>query len=416
MDTTQPVAAATAPAHVPADLVREFDFPALGGPGRDPIQVATEFAREGPPVFYAASPDRGNAGGASHDGWVVSRHDLIREVYQDAETFSSRKNANFAALLGEDWDLLPLEKDPPEHGVWRTLMNPLFSPTRVGVVEETIQATTRRLVDDALAKGECEFVKDFAEVFPVHIFLGMFGLPLADAPRFVAWSNGLIHSDRIEDAQAAARAIRDYLVDMIGKRRAQPTGDVISYLVTSEVEGRPVSDGEALAMCFLLYAAGLDTVASMLAFIFKHLAEHPDHQQRLRDDPSLIPQAIEEFLRAYPIVVSHRRVTRDTEFHGVQMKAGDWVHLPTMLAGRDETEFPDPDRVDFDRERVTHISFAAGVHRCLGSHLARRELRSALSEWLSRAPPFRIKPGETPVTQSISVFGVHYLPLVWDAA
>jgi cytochrome P450 len=184
-------------------------------------------------------------------------------------------------------------------------------------------------------------------------------------------------------------------------------------VLTKPVDGRDVTDAEALAICFLLFTAGLDTVAATLGFIFKHLAEHPAHQQRLRDNPSLIPAAVEEYLRAFPIVVSTRLVVRDLDFHGVKMKAGERVTLGLMLAGRDAREFPQPDEVDFDRENVSHISFAAGPHRCLGSHLARRELTVALGEWLARVPPFRLKPGETPVTHSIGPFGVDYLPLVW---
>jgi cytochrome P450 len=400
----------SAPSHVPASLVVDFQFELMDGASRDAVQAAANAVRSAPPIFYAPNVERGQG------AWVIARHDLIREVYQDAGLFSSKHNADFSLLIGESWDLLPLEKDPPEHGVWRTLMNPLFSPSRMKAVEETIKSTSSRLVDAILAKGEAEFVKDFSEIFPVNIFLGMFGLPLEHTSRFVGWANDLLHSPTMEGREQAAKSICDYLRTVITERRAQPTGDVISFVVTAEVEGRGVTDQEALAMCFLLYSAGLDTVASMLAYMFKHLAEHPDDQQALRDDPALIPNAIEELLRAYPIVVSHRLVTRDVEFHGVRMKAGDRINLPTMLAGRDEQEFSDADKVDFAREKVNHITFAAGPHRCLGSHLARRELRVALEEWLTRVPPFRIKAGEQPVTHGVGVFGVNYLPLTWDAA
>jgi len=203
---------------------------------------------------------------------------------------------------------------------------------------------------------------------------------------------------------------------VLAERRAQPADDLLSYVATVEIEGRLLTPDEALGVAFLLYSAGLDTVANMLAFMFKYLAEHPQDQQLLRDEPALIPNAIEELMRAFPIILSGRQVTRDVEWHGVKMKAGDVVTLPTMLAGRDAQEFPNPDVVDFRREKVSHITFAAGPHRCVGSHLARRELRIALEEWLKRVPPFRIKPGERAVTHGIGVFGVERLPLVWDPA
>jgi cytochrome P450 len=405
--STAPATHAT-PAHVPASLVLNLQFETMPGVERDAIQAAADAVRAAPPIFWSNTVDFG--GGA----WVIARHELVREVFQEAELFSSKGNANFSALIGETWDLLPLEKDPPEHGAWRTMMNPLFSPTRMKAVEETIKATSSKLVDDILAKGEADFVKDFTDIFPMRIFLGMFGLPLEHTAQFVAWNNGLLHASTLEGRQEAARAICDYLRAIIVERRARPTGDVISFVVTNQINGRPVNDEEALGMCFLLYAAGLDTVASMLGFMFKYLAEHPAEQQKLRDDPELIPNALEEMLRAFPIVVSHRLVTRDLVFHGVTMKAGDRIIVPTMLAGRDEAEFADADRIDFAREKVSHITFAAGPHRCLGSHLARRELRVALEEWLTRVPPFRIKEGETPITHGVGVFGVSYLPLTWS--
>jgi cytochrome P450 len=345
----------------------------------------------------------------------MTRHELIREVYQDAELFSSHHNADFARLIGEDWPLLPLEADPPNHAAWRILLNPIFAPARMRALEDDIEALARKLVDGILAKGETEFMADFGEVFPVQIFLKLFGLPLEHTEQFLKWENLLLHSRTIEGRQEGARAIVAYLRKVIAERRVDPVDDLLSYVATTEIEGRKLTPDEALGVAFLLYSAGLDTVANMLGFMFKHFAEHPQDQQKLRDDPALIPDALEELMRAYPIVVSGREVTRDVEFHGVKMRKGDVVSLATMLAGRDEREFPNPDVVDFGREKVSHITFAAGPHRCVGSHLARRELRIAVEEWLKRVPPFRIKPSERAVTHGVGVFGVEKLPLIWQA-
>jgi cytochrome P450 len=400
--------AGDAPAHVPPELVRDFQFENLPGAGLDAVQAAADAVRGGPEIFYALNVRHG-----AQDNWVVTTHEMIREVFQNTELFSSKGGANFSALLGETWDLLPLEVDPPEHEKWRVVMNPVFSPKRMKAVEADIKATAARLVDGALAKGETEFVRDFSEVFPVTIFLSLMGLPLDQTAQFLDWENGILHSGEMDTRIACARAINDYLLGVIAERRKAPTDDLVSYILGQQIDGRAVTDKEALAICFLLFVAGLDTVTATLGFIFKHLAEHPEHQQQLRDKPELIGDAIEELMRAYPIVVSSRLVTRDVDFHGVKMKQGDRVTLATMLAGRDGTEFPNPDVVDFAREKVNHISFAAGPHRCIGSHLARREMRVAVEEWLGRVPPFRVKPGETPTTHAIGVFGVDYLPLVW---
>jgi len=404
------VATPDIPDHVPAGLVSRFSLDIAPAEGIDPFRIALDGARAEPDIFYALSGRRGRG------AWVVTRHQLIREVFQDPETFSSHHNADFSQLVGEDWPLLPLEADPPDHAAWRILLNPIFAPVKMRALEAEIEQLAADLVDGFAAKGEVEFVKDFGEVYPIIIFLRLFGLPLDLAAQFVAWEWDLIHGATMELRATAAANIVAYLRATIIDRRANPTGDLISYVVTTEVNGGAVSDDQAVGVCFLLYSAGLDTVANTLAFMFQYLAENPAQQLTLRDDPAKIPDAIEEMLRAFPIIVSSRLVTRDIEFHGVKMRAGDVISLPTMLAGRDDTEFPGSDTVDFNREHVSHITFAAGPHRCIGSHLARRELRIALETWLTKIPPFRIKPGAKAVTHGMGVYGVSSLPLEWAKA
>jgi cytochrome P450 len=167
-------------------------------------------------------------------------------------------------------------------------------------------------------------------------------------------------------------------------------------------------------MTVLLFIAGLDTVAAGIGFDFSYLARHPEDQQRLRSEPALIRNAIEELLRAYSTVQMIRTVTRDTEFGGVRMKQGDLVCCPSQIGNRDPREFPDPDRIDLTRNANRHMAFAYGVHRCLGSHLARRELIASLEEFLARVPPFRIREGTEPVAHGGFVFGVESLHLRWD--
>ena len=163
----------------------------------------------------------------------------------------------------------------------------------------------------------------------------------------------------------------------------------------------------------LLLFGGLDTVAATLNLIFKYLAEHPQQQQLLRDEPALIPNAVEEFLRAFSVVPSPRVVAQDFEFHGVAMRKGDRVILNVMMSGRDPSSRDDPNTVDFRRENTRHMAFASGVHHCLGAHLARRELRIALEEWTKLVPPFRTDPTDPPITHARGVWGVKRLPIVW---
>jgi len=401
------IATRPTPAHVPDDLVRSFRYDMLPGVEINSVQAAADAARRQPDVFWG--PEARHGKGA----WVITRHDLIREVYQDPELFSSRNNAGFSKMAGEDWPLLPLEADPPSHAAWRMLLNPIFAPARIKALEVDIEALARRLVDRVLAKGEAEFVSDFATVFPSEIFLNLLDLPLEHVGLFLEWERKLAHGDTKARRQEGARGVVAYLRNVVAERRSNPKDDLISHVANAWIDGRESTPDEALSVACMLYVAGLDTVANMLGWMFKHLAEHPQDQQRLREDPALIPVALEELLRAYPIVITGRQVTRDVEFHGVKMKKGDTVSLATVLAGRDDREFPNPDVIDFNREKVSHITFGSGPHRCVGSHLARRELRIALEEWLRRVPPFRVKPGERPVTQGRGVFGVEKLHLVW---
>jgi cytochrome P450 len=407
MDSSN-VTAPSIPDHVPPELVREFQFDKAPGIDVDCFNAVLNQVRDWPEIFYAPNSRRGK------NTWVVTRHDLIREVYQTPDLFSSHRNGDFASVIGEDWLALPLEADPPVHAGWRMLLNPIFAPARMKAMEDQITELANDLLDEIAPKGAAEFTSEFGIVFPVRIFLRLFGLPLEDATGFLEWERMLVHGT-MDERRAGAKAIVAYLRQVLAERREQPRDDLISYVATAQIDGRLLEPDEALGMAFLLYAAGLDTVANTLAFMFRHLAEHPDDQQMLRDDPSLVPQAIEELMRAYPIVISGREVTRDVEWQGVKMKAGDMVSVATMFAGRDGREFPEPHKVDFRRQNVTHISFAAGPHRCVGSHLARRELRIAMETWLKRVPPFRIAPGDRAVTYGLGAFGIEHLPLVWDA-
>ena len=396
----------TAPAHVPPHLVRDWDYGSAPGAERDPF-LSSSVLHDGPDVFWAP------AGRGGAPCWVVTRDAAMREILQDTTTFSSKAIAGFSRLMGEDWDLVPLEKDPPNHTRYRIMLNPLFSPARINAIEESVRGTAQALVDAALAKGECDFITGFARPFPVTVFLSLMGLPLDLTPQFLAWEEGLLHGKTMPDRIGAAIGIRDYLLGVIKARQAAPTGDFASFVVGSEIEGKRVTTEEALGMCYLMLVAGLDTVAAILGFGFQHLAQDAGNQQLLRDEPALIPNAIEEILRAHAPVVTARYATRDIDFHGAPIKAGDCVSIPTGLSGRDAREFPDPHRIDFRRENVRHMTFSVGPHRCIGSHLARREIKIALEMWLSQVPPFMVKAGETPTAHGTGVFGVDYLPLVW---
>jgi cytochrome P450 len=397
-----------APDHVPPELSFQFRIGAAPNVEKDGVQAVIDAFRERPEIFFAVGNTRFGPG-----SWIVTRHDLVREVLMDSDNFESRSRVDVSSSLGEDLPLIPIEMDPPVHVKWRALLDPIFSPKRMKALEADIHQLAADLVDGVKDKGGCEFVADFASKFPTQIFLRLLGLPVEGAATFLKWHHGMSRCETLEERRDAAQSILNYLRTAIEERKKAPTDDVISYVVTAEFDGRPLADKEIDGICMILYLAGLESIAAMLSYMFKHLAEHPADQQRLRDNPEQIPDAMEELLRAYPISAPARVVKRDLEFHGVQFKAGDVVTAYTVSAGRDPDKYKDADVVDFDREEMSHITFGVGPHRCLGSHLARRELRIAIQEWLQRVPPFHITPGDAPFTHGYATIGMLRLPLSW---
>lgn len=403
-------APAPAPDHVRPDLIRDFSY--FTGPGMRPMrggdpQGALAGLHDGPPIFYAR-----NNTYDGHGTWVVVRAEDQRRVLQDAETFSSHRRI-FEKALGYDLPTIPLEIDPPGHGAYRSLLNPLLSPRRVMAMEAANRARAVELIDGIVGKGTCEVMNDFAFPFAVGVFLEFLGLPQSRRQEFLGWADKQFHGSPDERGHAI-RTVVAFMEELVALRRREPADDFMTFVVQATVGGRPMTDIEATGMGALLFVAGLDTVAAAIGFDFRYLAEHPDEQARLRADPSGVVLAVEELLRVFPTVLMTRIASRDTEFDGIRIKAGDRVSCPSMVANRDPAEFPDPNRIDLTRENNRHVAFAYGPHRCLGSHLARRELVIAMEEWLKRVPEFRIKPGTAPLTYGGHVFGIEDLQLEWS--
>jgi cytochrome P450 len=233
-------------------------------------------------------------------------------------------------------------------------------------------------------------------------------------------NDGMHHAAQMgaSEAQSMTGAyvmmMSEYMNAVLEERRTERQDDIVSYLLELRVDGRPLDDDELRQICTLLYAAGLDTVAGQLGYTFLHLAQHAEHRRLVIEQPERIPAFVEEALRMYSIVTTNRIVTRDVEFAGCPMKAGDRVLLSIPAADRDPLAFPDSTTFDVDRVSNRHIAFAAGPHRCLGSHLARLELRIALEEWHRRIPEYRVADGIDVRFHVGGVAGVDNLPLVWD--
>jgi cytochrome P450 len=356
--------------------------------------------------------------GEGIDVWYLFDYEDVHWAVQHPEVFSSITIDHLANPGDHRW--IPEEMDPPEHTKYRQLLNWQFSPARMKALEPRMRQLCGELIDRFAPKGRCDLMADFARLFPTTIFMELMGLPVEQSQTFLDWAHQLMHTPHGDDPEfavrgAANRQIRAYLDQLVDARRAEPRDDIVSYLLSSIVDGRPLDGAELQDMLFMLYMAGLDTVAGMLGYTFRHLAENPAHRAALLEDPGSITAAIEELLRYYAIITTSRVVAKDIEYAGCPMRAGDRVILPYPAANRDGREFPEADTFVIDRTPNRHVTFGAGPHRCAGSHLARLELRFALEEWHKRIPDYGIPEGTSLRTEVWAVATLERLPLVWEA-
>jgi len=372
-----------------------------------------EELRETSPVFFNTF---------AQGYWVFTRHDAVRDIYKTPDLFSSESITPWQPE--PIYRFVPTQIDAPDHIKYRRIVNPWFSPREMEAAEPRMRELCRRLVEEVEPAGGCDFVSGFALRFPTEAFLSVVGIDPADADLFVPWVEDFFRGFSGDPAglEAMAKAldgIRGYWVDALEERRADPApreGDLASHLLHSTFEDRPLTDAELLDMLTVLVLAGLDTTRATLGYIFRHLATHPEDRRRLIDDPELIPSFVEEALRFYTIVFGDgRKVTRDVEFHGVHLQRGDMVYALVSGANRDPRAYERADEFVIDRKRNNHMGFANGPHRCLGAHLARRELQLAVEEWLRVIPDFRIATDEELSERGGgAMMTLTSLPLVWE--
>jgi cytochrome P450 len=399
------------PAHVPPHLVREY--PILQGRyvREDPYKTIIPPIHEWPAIFYAVNAYPGNL-----PSWVVRRAADVRELYKDTEHLSSASANPFAMSVGETWSMIPTEIDPPAHTAFRSLLNPLFSPQRMAALEDKVRDAARHYIGQFKHRGRCDFIKDFAFPFPVSVFLDLIDLPHDKTALFMQWEHDLLHEGDLGTIGNAVRAVTGYMREVIAERRARPGDDFISYGIHTKVQGRLLTDEELIGYTFNLFIGGLDTVTSNMGLHFRHLAETPEHQRRLRDDPAFIPKALDELLRAFGATSTFRTCVKDRRIGDVTIKAGDRVLMTTILACRDPEEYERPNEIDLDREPKNILTFGSGPHVCIGMHLAKRELRIALEEFLAAIPEFHIESGAVIETHLGGMVQPTTLPLVWNAA
>lgn len=394
----------TIPIHVPRDLVFDFDLYDPPGANEDFHKSWKTFQDGRPDMIW--TPRNGGH-------WIAMRGKLIHEIFADYEHFSS-KVIIVPRERGDEIKVLPTTLDPPAHRPYRALLNAGLSPASVRAIEPDIRRLVGGAITTFLDRGHCEFVKEFAEILPINIFMRMVDLPVEDAPTLKGWVDAILRPEHPGSAAEMMGRFAEYLRPYVVARRDSPGIDLISQIVSGQVRGSPLSVTEALELCTQIMLGGLDTVISFLGFIFLFLARHPGHQKMLRDDSSLIVPAVEEFLRRFAIVQNGRILVSDFEFYGVTMKAGDIVIIPGVLHSVDEREHDDPLTVDFQRASTLHSTFGNGVHKCPGAMLARSEMRIALEEWLRRVPEFEVDPARAVVMHGGIVATVSELPLRWS--
>lgn len=346
-------------------------------------------------------------------------------VLRHHELFSSRVEMN----LGNVRPLIPLNVDPPQHASYRKLLDPLFSPKRMDEQEADITRRVNALIDAFIDRRECNFSEEFADLFPTSVFLGLMGLPEDELPMFLRLRDGILHPEKLDpDARldldkrlavmnGTGQEIYDYFGGLIELRQYEPANDIISRFLSVEMDGEKLSHEDILDICYLFLIAGLDTVSDSLTCFYAFLARNPDHRRQIADDPAVIPAAVEELLRwESPVPAGVPRVAREeVELpNGQLVREGTAVVVSYGAANVDPAECPDAFDVRFDRKKNSHIAFGAGVHRCLGSHLARRELRITLREWHRRIPDYHIKPGHEQLEYPPGLRHVKDLMLAWD--
>jgi cytochrome P450 len=330
--------------------------------------------------------------------WALMRHDDIVAAALDTETFISGKKATIPDSTGPGRPPRPpLESDRPQHAQYRRLLAPYFSAQRVNESDARIRAIAAELVETAIAQGECDLVPVVALPMPALVLCVFLGLPTDDWSRLKSWSMAVIEAARSGDSgghAAANDALYAYVQSVAEERRNAPrdaSTDLITGLLELRVDGRLLGDNEVAGIIRLLLQAGHNTTTNGIGSAFRYLAAHGDEQTRLRADPSLIPTAVDEILRAFsPAQLLARTVEREVEIRGCPLHVGEKVGLFWASANRDPAAFDDPDEIDLTRAPNRHVAFGYGIHRCIGAHLARLEMCVAVEEILARTSGFEL--------------------------
>jgi len=351
--------------------------------------------------------------------WLPTTYEDVTAIAHDTSTFSSL-DVSVIAVVPQDGDedklpygMPPISADPPLHSWTRRLLLPWFSHHKVDSYEEMTRTLCRSLIDAVIEEGRADAARDYAQQIPVRVIATILGVPEEMSDTFTGWvRDSLEFADDPERRRRGSYGIGYYLWDQMQVRGETPGDDLLSHLLHTKVDDRPIEPTIVLGMAMLTLIAGIDTTWSAIGSALWHLATHDDDRERLVAEPTLMPMAVEEFLRAYSPVTMARVVTHDVLFQGCPMREGDKVLMNFPAANRDPLAFDRADEVVLDREANRHVAFGLGIHRCAGSNLARMELRVAIEEWLARIPSFHLEEGPPVLWAGGQVRGPRELPVV----
>lgn len=359
--------------------VRDFDF---HGTALDSIFDTYRELRAECPV-----------GWSDHYGgfWFLTKNEDIFNAEQDWHTFSVAPTMLLPSFATEE-PMIPIDIDPPAHGAYRRILLPLFTPRAVDELTPFVVETAQDLADGVVTNDVADISTHFARPVPTIVFSTLVGYPREDWHKFDDWVDRVIYkrTSDPEDANQASAEVKAYLEELVERRRNEPEiDDITGRLLKADIDGRPITHDELMNYQYLLFLAGLDTTAWAIRASLWHLARNQEDQQRLRDEPELIPSAVEEFLRTLsPVQAMARTALKDVEVGGCPIKQGERVVLAFGSGNRDEDAYENPDEIVIDRVQNRHFAFGVGIHRCLGSNLGRREVIVAVREFLARTPRF----------------------------
>lgn len=390
---------------VPEALLSDFDIVEDKGFFVDPQQYFLDSLVKDPRDIVYTPRNGGH--------WLVTSHELAREVLSNAELFGSFP-IGIPANMEQRPRLIPLESSASEHRRYRRLLLPIFEPEAVQRLQTGAELLAATVLDEVLPQGEFDFLWKVAKPISMGLFVRQLGLEPERLDEFYAWETGFYRAPTMEERIVCGEKIGGYLFDVVQQHVAESKDDIVSMLLNVDVEGERLTVEEVHAICYLLFLASIDTVATMLSFIIRHLARDRALFECLKSDRDKIAASVDEFMRMHAFINLNRICERDTDFHGVQFRAGDNIVIPSFVTDRDERTFADPDTFNADRskkERNQHHAFGAGAHKCIGLHVAKMEVKVVLEAFFDRVASLELVSEQAVTGHGGTTMGLDTIPI-----